>query len=103
MNVPNSSNLINQAFNHDFVEFVWVFGNEQIVFQVWRDKKVYLEGGEINETTDYVTENEEAEYYIDFTVDGLARDDKMRHAYYLIPQSELVRLAEQTVLYLKLQ
>ena len=62
MNVPHSFNLHSQAFNAEFVEFVWQIphikrGKNQVVYKIHKDGTVLLQEGTINESGDYFYDN----------------------------------------------
>ncbi len=51
MNIPNQSNLTNQTFNSEFIEFVWQFPTtsiNQVIFKVYKNGEIYLHEETLN-------------------------------------------------------
>jgi len=65
MRIPNIDRLKSQTLNASKVEFVWKFGNQQFIFAIEKDKKVYMEAGEVDEKGEYLGEIHWCEFPID--------------------------------------
>jgi hypothetical protein len=58
MKIPKELNLHSQTFNSEFIEFVWQFPqHNQVIFKVYKDNKVLLKEGTINDAGDYTNED----------------------------------------------
>ena len=58
MQVPQNQNLHSQSFNSKFIEFVWRFPSTkeehtQIIFKVFKDGKILLEEGVVDNEGEY--------------------------------------------------
>jgi hypothetical protein len=74
MNVPHRENLIEQTFNSQSIEFVWLFDNQLLICKIFRSPKIYMEGGEVNRDGDFIGKPKVLDVFIvDAAGDGVMR------------------------------
>lgn len=105
MRVPHTDRLQNQTFTSGSVELVWKFGNQQFLFGFEKDKKIYMEAGEVDGQGEYLDKIHWAEFPIDIptlTVEKIWQTPELfKYQNFFLTGSKLVPLAEDLIEYFK--
>ena len=105
MRIPHIDRLQNQIFTSGSVEFVWKFGNQQFLFGFERDKKIYMEAGEVDKDGEYTDQIHWAEFPIDIptlTVEKIWQTPQLfKYQNFFITGSQLVPLTEDLIEHFK--
>jgi hypothetical protein len=105
MRIPSTDRLKGQTLNASKAEFVWKFGNQQFIFGIEKNKKVYMEAGEVDGEGKYLDRIHWCEFPYDhstLTSDDIWQQPKLfKYQNFFMTGSRLVPLAEDAMEFLK--